>query len=59
MKLYVRSQKQSEKIAVVAEANWKDEMLMYLGAGRRNAEVKFFFYDEEEAAKVWLQSENK
>ena len=48
-----------EKIAVVAEANWKDEMLMYLGAGRRNAEVKFFFYDEEEAAKVWLQSENK
>ena len=48
-----------EKIAVVAEANWKDEMLMYLGDERRQAEVKFFFYDEEEAAKIWLQSENK
>ena len=47
-----------EKIAVVAEANWKDEMLMYLGAGRRKAEVKFFFYDEEEDARDWLQSEN-
>ena len=47
-----------EKIAVVAEANWKDQMLMYLGAGRRQAEVKFFFYDEEEAAKDWLCSES-
>ena len=48
-----------EKIAVVAEANWKDQMLMYLGAGRREGEVKFFFYDEEEAARDWLQDENK
>ena len=47
-----------EKIAVVAEGKWKDEMLMYLGAGRRQAQVKFFLYDEEEVAKVWLQSEN-
>jgi len=47
-----------EKIAVVAEANWKDQMLMYLGAGRRQGEVKFFFYDEEEAARDWLHSEN-
>ncbi len=48
-----------EKVAVVAEANWKDEMLMYLGAGRRQGEVKFFLYDEEEAARDWLQDENK
>ncbi len=48
-----------EKIAVVAEANWKDQMLMYLGAGRRRAEVKFFFYDEGEDARDWLQSESE
>ncbi len=48
-----------EKIAVVAENNWKDQMLMYLGAGRRQAEVKFFFYDEEKDARDWLQNENE
>ncbi len=48
-----------EKIAVVAEANWKEQMLMYLGAGRRKAEVKFFFYDEEEDARDWLGSESE
>jgi MFS superfamily sulfate permease-like transporter len=45
-----------EKIAVVAEANRKDEMLMYLGAGRRKAEVKFFLYDEAKDARDWLGS---
>jgi len=48
-----------EKIAVVAEANRKDEMLMYIGAGRRQAEVKFFFYDEEKDARDWLGSSNE
>ncbi len=48
-----------EKIAVVAEANWKDQMLMYIGAGIRQAQVKFFFYDEEKDARDWLQSESE
>ena len=48
-----------EKIAVVAEANRKDEMLMYLGAGRRQAQVKFFFYDEEKDARNWLLNESE
>ena len=48
----------TEKIAVVAEANWKDQMLMFLGAGRRQAEVKFFFYDEEKDARDWLHGES-
>jgi len=39
--------------------NRKDKMLMYLGAGRRQAEVKFFFYDEEKDARDWLGSENE
>ena len=45
-----------EKIAVVAEANWKDEMLMYLGAGRRQAEVEIFLEDKEEDARDWLRN---
>ena len=48
-----------EKIAVVAEANWKDQMLMYLGAGRRQAEVEFFFSDEAKDARDWLQCEGE
>ena len=48
-----------EKIAVVAEANWKDQMLMYLGAGRRQAVVEFFFPGQEKSARDWLQSESE
>ncbi len=48
-----------DKIAVVTQGKWKDEMLMYLGAGRRQAEVKIFFEDEEDDARDWLQSENE
>jgi hypothetical protein len=48
-----------EKIAVVAEGNWKDQILMFIGAGRRQAQVKFFFEDEEEDARDWFQSETK
>ena len=45
-----------EKIAVVAEAKWKDEILMFVGAGRRQAAVEFFLEDGEEDARKWLQS---
>ncbi len=48
-----------EKIAVIAEANWKDQLLMFIGAGRRQAEVKFFFYDEEKDAREWLEGDNE
>ena len=44
-----------EKIAVVAEAKWKDEILMFVGAGRRQASVEFFLEDREEDARDWLQ----
>ena len=42
------------KIAVVGEKKWRDELLMFLGAGRRQAAVKFFFTDEEDKARIWL-----
>ena len=48
-----------EKIAVVAEDKWKDEILMFLGAGRRQATVKSFSPSEIQGARVWLQSESE
>ncbi len=45
-----------EKIAVVAEGKWKDQILMFVGAGRRQASVEFFLKDGEEDARKWLQS---
>ena len=45
-----------EKIAVVAEGKWKGEILMFVGAGRRQAAVEFFLEDGEEDARDWLQS---
>ncbi len=48
-----------EKIAVVAESKWKDQILMFIGAGRRQASVEFFFPGKEKDARDWLQSENE
>ncbi|MHC4693485.1 MAG: SpoIIAA family protein [Planctomycetota bacterium] len=48
-----------DKIAVMSVERWKDEFLMFLGAGRRQAQVQFFFDDEEEDAREWLQSDNE
>jgi hypothetical protein len=42
------------KIAVVAKENRRDELLMFLGAGRRQAAVKVFLPDEKDKARVWL-----
>jgi hypothetical protein len=42
------------KIAVVADENRQDEMLMFLGAGRRQAEVECFLPDEKDQAQSWL-----
>ncbi|UCC99542.1 MAG: STAS/SEC14 domain-containing protein [Phycisphaerales bacterium] len=50
---------QIEKIAVVAEDKWKDQILMFLGAGRRQAAVEFFLPGETQAARDWLQSESQ
>lgn len=46
-----------DKIAVVAEEKWKDQILMFLGAGRRQAQVKHFFEGEADDARDWLMDE--
>jgi hypothetical protein len=48
-----------EKIAIVADEKWKDQMLMFVGAGRRQASVEFFLPGQEQDARDWLQSENE
>ena len=48
-----------EKIAVVAGEKWEDQILMYLGAGRRQAAVEFFLPGEEQDARDWLQGESE
>ena len=42
------------KIAVVAKKQNKDELLMFLGAERRQAAVRFFLSGEEVSARHWL-----
>lgn len=46
-----------EKIAVMSGKRWKDEILMFLSAGRRQAHVQFFFDNED--ARVWLKSDSE
>jgi len=47
-----------EKMAVVADHKWRDQILMFVGAGRRQASVRFFLSDEEEFARDWLQGKS-
>ena len=42
------------KIAIVADEKRRDEFLMFLGAGRRQAIVRFFCSDEQGKARSWL-----
>lgn len=48
-----------EKIAVVADKKWRDQILMFTGAGLRQASVKFFSSGKEESARDWLQDKNE
>ena len=45
-----------ERIAVLANETWKDEFLMFLGAGNRQAAVLFFTTGQENVARDWLGS---
>lgn len=42
------------RIAVVGDGKWETESLMFLGAGRRKGEVKFFPSADEAKARGWL-----
>jgi hypothetical protein len=44
-----------EKMAIVGDLNWKDEFLMFLGAGYRQAQVEYFQVEDEAKARDWLK----
>ena len=41
-----------EKIAIVGPERWRDEALMFAGAGLRQTPVRYF--DQSEGARAWL-----
>jgi len=43
-----------EKIAVVGDARWRDEMSIFLFADYRQAQTLFFAATELEAARAWV-----
>ena len=46
-----------EKMAVVTNEKWVGEILIFVGAGRRQAAVESF--PSEEDARNWLRSESE
>jgi len=42
------------KIAAVGEARWEEPTLVFLGAGSRRGEVRFFYPDDAAKARAWL-----
>jgi hypothetical protein len=43
-----------ERIAIVGEEEWRDEALMFAGAGLRKGEVGYFVPAERQQAIAWL-----
>lgn len=43
-----------DKIAVVTHARWRDEIMMFLGAGRRKALVQYYPPGQKDMARIWL-----
>ncbi len=44
------------KIAIVADARWETDLLMFVGAGLRRAPVQFFPQGRLTEARAWLTS---
>jgi hypothetical protein len=44
-----------EKIAVVGDLNWRDDMFAFLGGPFRSAPIEFFNPSQEPEARTWLE----
>ncbi len=53
---FFRHDKDIERIAVVSDPRWRDQMLMFLFADYRQAEARFFPETDLETARAWLMS---
>jgi hypothetical protein len=54
MGFYIKHDKDLEKIAIVGDEQWRDEALMFAGAGLRKAAVEYFTPAEIDRARAWL-----
>jgi hypothetical protein len=43
-----------DRIAIVGDKKWEDQVLMFTGAGLRRAEIEFFELDDSPKASAWL-----
>ena len=55
LEFMIRYDSYIQKIAVVANEDKKDDLLMYLGKGMREASVEFFPVGEKQKAQDWLE----
>jgi hypothetical protein len=53
---FFRHDQDIERIAVVGEPRWRDQMQMFLFADYRQAEARFFAETDLEPARAWLMS---
>lgn len=51
--------KNIDKIAVVGETRWKDDVCAFLAKGFRSAAVEFFLQSEPYKARQWLKASSK
>ncbi len=51
---FCRHDQEIDRIAVVGEARWRDEMLLFLFGDQRHAETRFFTDSDLTAARAWL-----
>jgi hypothetical protein len=48
-------EKKIEKIAVIGELKWQDDMFAFLGGPFRSASIEFFNPSQESEARTWLE----
>jgi hypothetical protein len=53
---YVKHGGQIERIAIVAEEQWRNQALLFAAAGLRRAPVEFFPQDNLAQARTWLSA---
>lgn len=53
---FFKHDKDIERIAIVGEPRWRDQMLVFLFADYRQAEARFFPETDLEPARAWLMS---
>jgi hypothetical protein len=56
LEFYAAHGKKIDRIAIVGEEKWRDEALMFAGAGLRKADVQYFLPHQKDQARAFLTS---